>query len=51
MAKVKNEKNKSKTARKKTKIGQSTNTKYGSPGPHGGNKNYKKRYRGQGKKR
>ena len=44
-------KNKKKTKKKKTSIGQSTLTKYGRPGPHGGNKNYKKRYRGQGKTR
>ena len=46
-----NIKKKVKAFKKKTKIGLSTNTKYGSPGPHGGNKGYKKRYRGQGKRR
>ena len=39
------------TKKKKTSIGQSPLTMYGSPGPHGGNKRYKKRYRGQGNKR
>ena len=34
---------------KKTCNGQSTNTKYGSPGPYGGGKKYKKKYRGQGR--
>ena len=37
--------------KKKTRQGNSTNTKYGRPEPHGGNKGYKKRHRGQGKKR
>jgi hypothetical protein len=37
--------------KKKTRQGSSTNTKYGKPGPHGGNKHYKKKHRGQGKKR
>tara|TARA_R110002020_G_scaffold37239_17_gene112581 strand:+ start:22694 stop:22849 length:156 start_codon:yes stop_codon:yes gene_type:complete len=40
---------KSKKKKKKTSIGLSPLTKYGRPGPHGGNKKYKKRYRGQGK--
>jgi len=35
--------------RKKTYNGQSTRTKYGTPGPYGGNKKYKKRYKGQGR--
>jgi len=35
--------------KKKTRIGLSKFTKYGHPGPSGGNKNYKKKYRGQGK--
>jgi hypothetical protein len=35
--------------KKKTSIGNSKFTKTGHPGPHGGNKNYKKPYRGQGK--
>lgn len=40
---------KGKTRKKKTSIGGSKFTKHGLPGPYGGNKNYKKRYRGQGK--
>ena len=35
--------------KKKTSIGSSNRTKYHTPGPNGGNKKYKKRYRGQGK--
>ena len=35
--------------KKKTSIGNSKFTKRGHAGPHGGNKNYKKKYRGQGK--
>jgi len=35
--------------KKKTRIGMSKFTKYGHPGPNGGNKHYRKRYRGQGK--
>jgi len=35
--------------KKKTSIGNSTQTKRKQPGPHGGNRGYKKRYRGQGK--
>jgi len=35
--------------KKKTSIGNSKFTKRGSAGPHGGNKNYRKKYRGQGK--
>ena len=35
---------------KKTYNGQSTNTKYGNPGPNGGGKKYKKKYRGQGRR-
>ena len=35
--------------KKKTSIGNSTLTKRKQPGAHGGNKGYKKRYRGQGK--
>ena len=41
--------NKRKSVKKKTRQGQSNNTKRGTPGPSGGNKQYKKRYRGQGK--
>ena len=37
------------TRKKKTRIGNSKFTKRGTPGPHGGNKHYKKRYRGQGR--
>jgi hypothetical protein len=40
---------KEKTRKKKTSIGNGKFTKQGHPGPHGGNKSYKKRYRGQGK--
>ena len=36
--------------KKKTSIGLGKFTKYGLPGPNGGNKNYRKRYRGQGKR-
>ncbi len=35
--------------KKKTSIGRSPLTKT-KPGPNGGNKHYKKRYRGQGKR-
>jgi len=35
--------------KKKTSIGNSVRTKSGKPGPNGGNKRYKKPYRGQGK--
>ncbi len=35
--------------KKKTSIGNSKFTKSGRPGAHGGNKNYRKKYRGQGK--
>ena len=35
--------------KKKTSIGHSTQTKLKQPGPNGGNRGYKKRYRGQGK--
>jgi len=37
--------------KKKTTIGNSSMTKRKQPGPHGGNRGYKKAYRGQGKKR
>lgn len=37
--------------KKKTTIGNSPLTKQKQPGPHGGNRGYKKRYRGQGKRR
>ena len=42
--------NKKEGTKKKTKNGNSKFTKRSSPGPHGGNKTYKKRYRGQGKR-
>ena len=35
--------------KKKTSIGKSPLTKRKQPGPHGANKGYKKRYRGQGR--
>ena len=38
-----------KAPKKKTTIGKSALTKRKQPGTHGGNKGYKKRYRGQGK--
>jgi len=37
--------------KKKTSQGLGKRTKYGNPGPNGGNKGYKKKYRGQGKRR
>ena len=37
-------------SKKKPKLGHSHRTKWGNPGPHGGNKNYRKKYRGQGKR-
>ena len=37
------------TRKKKTSIGNSKFTKRGTSGPYGGNKRYKKKYRGQGK--
>ena len=46
MAKKKAQK---KSPKKKTSIGRSPLTKYKQPGPNGGNKGYKKKYRGQGK--
>jgi len=51
VAKQSNSPSRGKKFKKKTRQGSSTNTKYGRPGPHGGNKGYKKRHRGQGKKR
>ena len=36
-------------SKKKTRQGQGKRTKYGQPGINGGNKCYKKKYRGQGK--
>ena len=36
--------------KKKTRQGMGLRTKWGNPGPNGSNKNYKKKYRGQGKK-
>ena len=40
---------KSETTDKKTRQGDGKFTKYGQPGHSGGNKKYKKRYRGQGR--
>ena len=40
---------KKESSKKKTRQGTSKFTKYGNPGPNGGNKGYKKKYRGQGK--
>lgn len=45
----KNKERKRETHKKKTSIGHSKFTKTGHSGPHGGNKKYKKPYRGQGK--
>jgi len=39
------------TKNKKTRQGLGKFTKYGQPGHCGGNKKYKKKYRGQGKRR
>jgi|TARA_E500000331_G_scaffold305753_1_gene309604 hypothetical protein len=49
MASKKNSSGSVKTKKKKTSIGQSSMTKNKQPGTHGGNRGYKKRYRGQGK--
>tara|TARA_R100000008_G_C3556371_1_gene153438 strand:- start:546 stop:695 length:150 start_codon:yes stop_codon:yes gene_type:complete len=49
MSSKKNHDRKNNKKKKKTSIGSSQLTKYGTPGPHGGNKKYKKRYRGQGR--
>ena len=38
-----------KRTKKKTRQGNSKLSKSGQPGTHGGNKTYKKSYRGQGK--
>ena len=38
-------------AGKKTRQGNGRFSKYGMPGPHGGNKTYKKKPRGQGSRR
>ena len=51
MAKKTDTPTRGKRSKKKTRQGQSNNTKYGRPGAHGGNKNYKKKHRGQGRKR
>ena len=45
----KKSKNSRSGVKKKTRQGQSSRTKYSRPGPNGGNKKYKKKYRGQGK--
>jgi hypothetical protein len=50
MASPKGRNNRKEGVQKKTYNGQGKNTKYGTPGPHGGNKKYKKKYRGQGKR-
>ena len=47
---AKNKEKKREAKKKKTSIGNSKFTKCSHPGPHGGNKRYKKRYRGQGKR-
>jgi hypothetical protein len=44
----KNVERKREVRKKKTSIGNSKLTKTGHPGPHGGNRHYKKKYRGQG---
>tara|TARA_Y100001963_G_C6737122_1_gene426973 strand:- start:328 stop:477 length:150 start_codon:yes stop_codon:yes gene_type:complete len=49
MASPKNRSSRGKQGKKKTTIGNSSLTKQKRPGPHGGNKGYKKKYRGQGK--
>jgi hypothetical protein len=49
MASPKGKNSKKEGARKKTYNGQGKFTKHGTPGPSGGNKKYKKKYRGQGK--
>ena len=46
---AKNRQRANQTRNKKTSVGNSKFTKHGHPGPHGGNKNYRKKYRGQGK--
>ncbi len=40
---------KNKTTKKKTRQGSGKFTKKGAPGPNGGGKTYKKKYRGQGR--
>jgi hypothetical protein len=45
----KNKNNRENRVIKKTRIGSGKGTKRTSPGPCGGNKKYKKRYRGQGR--
>ena len=44
------EKKKLQSIKKKTSIGNGKFTKNKNPGAHGGNKGYKKKYRGQGKR-
>ena len=46
---AKNRERQREVRKKKTSVGNSKLTKCGRPGPHGGNKRYKKKYRGQGK--
>ena len=41
---------KKEAVKKTTSIGKGKHTKQRNPGPYGGNKGYKKKYRGQGKK-
>ena len=48
MASPKGKSSRKEGASKKTYNGQGKFTKYGNPGPYGGNKKYKKKYRGQG---
>jgi hypothetical protein len=50
MASPKGKSSRKEGANIKTINGQGKFTKYGSSGPHGGNKKYKKKYRGQGKR-
>ena len=47
---AKNKVKKIERRKKKTSIGLGKFTKYGHPGANGGNKNYRKKYRGQGKR-
>ena len=49
MAKSRSFKEERHVNKKKTSIGNSERTKAGKPGPQGQSKNYKKKYRGQGK--
>ena len=51
MAKVKTSSSRGKAPKKKTRQGQGKFSKFGTPGPNGSNKGYRKRNRGQGKRR